>query len=319
VVAAVAFVEVLLGLMQLSGGEQSPLFFGMHTYGSPIGTMGTRNEYANLLGLALAGYVWLGYDGVRYSMRYQPGAPLTQGRFDDRHAIAAWVGGGGVLVIGILISHSRGGTMFGLSCAVLALAAAGLRVFGLSRGWRFALPITLLLVVGAVAVVGIDSITSRLGTDQLRSSAGFRTELWRSTWHAALQFMPFGSGWGTYDIAYRPYQSAAIVGYPNHAHNDYLEMLLEGGLLFLAFAAAAAWLLCRRAAWLLLQSWRERTLDRESMMAALCGIGLLGFLLHAAVDFPMRVPGNAVFAALFAGAFLRPLPPIRKPAGSSRL
>jgi hypothetical protein len=43
------------------------------------------------------------------------------------------------------------------------------------------------------------------------------------------------------------------------------------------------------------------------MAAALCGIGLLGFLLHALVDFPMRIPANAVFAAVLAGAYLRPL------------
>jgi O-antigen ligase len=314
VVAAIAFAEVALGLLQLSGGEHSPLYFGMPTYGSPIGSMGTRNEFANLLAIALAGYVWLAYDAVRYSMRFQPGAPLTQGRFDDRHAMAAWVAGGLVLVIGILISHSRAGTMLGLSCAVLALAAAGLRVFGWSRGWRFAVPVAILLVLGAVTMVGLDAILYRLGPDQLRSSAGFRGELWRSTWHAALQYLPLGAGWGTYDIAYRPFQTAPIVGYPNHAHNDYLEMLLEGGLLFAAFGAIAAWRLLRRAADLGRQAWRERTLDREAMLAAIAGLGLLGFLLHAAVDFPMRVPGNAVFACLFAGAFLRPLPPLKKPA-----
>ena len=316
VVAALAFAEVALGLLQLSGGEHSPLYFGMMTYGSPIGSMGTRNEFANLLAIALAGYIWLAYDAVRYSMRFQPGAPLTQGRFDDRHAIAAWIAGGLVLMGGILMSHSRAGMMLGLSCAIAALAAAGLRVFGWSRGWRFAVPVAVLLVLGAVSMVGLDAILYRLGGDQLRSSAGFRTELWRSTWHAALQYLPLGSGWGTYDIAYRPFQTAPIVGYPNHAHNDYLEMLLEGGLLFVALAGIAAWCLARRAAHLLRAAWRERTLDREAMMAAIAGSGLLGFLLHAAVDFPMRVPGNAVIAALFAGAFVRPRPPLKKPGAS---
>jgi O-antigen ligase len=316
VVAIVAFAQVLLGLLQLSGGERSPFYFGMPTYGSPIGTMGTRNEFANLIAMALCGYVWLAYDDVRYAMRYQAGAPLTQGRFDDRHAMAAWVLGGLVLVVGILISHSRGGSFFGLGCALLALAVAGLRVFGWSRGWRFALPLAALLLVGAVAMVGLDAVVHRIAGEQLRSSAGFRGELWRSTWHAALAFMPFGSGWGTYDIAYRPFQSQVIVGYPNHAHNDYLELLLEGGLIFVALAAISAWVCTRRAVTLLAQSWRERTLDRESMLAAIAGIGLLGFLLHAGVDFPMRVPGNAVVACLLAGAFLRPLPPIFKPGAA---
>jgi O-antigen ligase len=310
-ITVLAFGEVLLALLQFSGGERSPFYFGMMTYGSPIGSLGTRNEFANLLAMALAGYIWLAYDAVRYSMRFQPGAPLTQGRFDDRHAIAAWITGGLVLVVGILISRSRAGATFGLSCAILALGAAGLRVFGWSRGWRFAAPVAVAIVLGAVTMVGLDSVIGRVTGDQLQSSAGFRRELWQGTFDAAMSFFPLGSGWGTFDLAYRPMQTAGIVGYPNHAHQDYLEMFLEGGALFLAIGGCVAWLLARRAAWLAEQAWRERTLDRESMMAALCGIGLLGFLMHALVDFPMRVPANAILACLLAGAFLRPMPGAR--------
>ncbi|HTH80653.1 MAG TPA: O-antigen ligase family protein [Ramlibacter sp.] len=309
VVAAIAFAQVLLGLLQLSGGEHSPFYFGFMTYGSPIGSFGTRNEYANYLALALAAYVWLAYDATRYTLRLQAGSPLTSGRFDDRHALAAWVLGGLVIVVGILISHSRAGAVFGLGAALLALAAAGLRVFGWMRGWRFALPIAIVLVVGGIIMVGPDAVVARLSGDQLGQSAGFRRELWRTTWHAALAFFPFGSGWGTYDIAYRPFQTPLIVGYANHAHMDPLEMFLEGGAVFLLLAGCFAWLAARRVLLLLRQAWWERTLDRESMMTALCGIGLAGFLAHSMVDFPMRVPGNAILAALLAGVFLRPLSP----------
>jgi hypothetical protein len=306
-VAVVAFAQVLLGLLQLSGGEHSPFYFGFMTYGSPIGSFGTRNEYANYLAMALAAYVWLAYDATRYTLRLQAGSPLTSGRFDDRHALVAWILGGLVIVVGVLISHSRGGLVFGLGAALLALAAAGLRVFGWARGWRFALPIAAVLTVGGVMLVGPDAVMARLSGDQLGQSAGFRRELWRTTWHAALAFFPTGAGWGTYDLAYRPFQTPPIVGYPNHAHMDWLELFLEGGALFLAFAACFAWLAARRTLALLRHAVRERTLDRESMMAALCGFGLAGFLAHAMVDFPMRVPANAILAALLAGAFLRPL------------
>lgn len=304
--AVVAFGEVLLGLLQLSGGEHSPFYFGFMTYGSPIGSMGTRNEYANLLSMALAAYIWLAYDAIRYTLRLQAGSPLTKGRFDDRHALIAWIAGGLVLMLGILISHSRAGAIFGIGAALLALIAAGLRVFGWARGWRFALPIGVMLLVAAAMMVGPETLVSRVSGDQLRQSAGFRGELWRTSLQAAWAYFPLGSGWGTYDIAYRPLQTAPIVGYPNHAHNDYIEMLVEGGVLFLAFAACFAWLAARRAASILRQAWHERTLDRESMMIALCGLAFAGFLAHALVDFPMRVPANAIVAALLAGAFLRP-------------
>ena len=50
-----------------------------------------------------------------------------------------------------------------------------------------------------------------------------------------------------------------------------------------------------------------RELSREEMTAALCGLGLLGFLLHSLVEFNMHIPANAILAALLAGVYLRPL------------
>lgn len=306
-VVIVAFAEVVLGLLQASGGEHSPFYFGMLTYGSPIGSFGTRNEFANMLAMALGVYVWLAFDAIRYKLRLQPGSPMNYGRFSHRHAIAAWVAGGLVLVVGILMSRSRAGASIGLAAGLLAFAAAGLRVFGWSRGWRFALPIAVLLIVTSVTMVGVDVVTSRVTGAQLNTAAGFRTELWQTSFQAALDFLPFGSGWGTYDIAYGAYQPPAIVGYANHAHMDYVEMLLEGGVLFVALGACFAWLAARRTVTLVRRALVQRKLEREAMLAALCGIALSGFLLHAAVDFPMRVPANAILACFLAGVFLRPL------------
>jgi hypothetical protein len=187
------------------------------------------------------------------------------------------------------------------------MVAAGLRVFGWSRGWRFVLPIAAVLLIAAAMMVGPDALLSRVSGDQLQQSASFRRELWLTTWQAAAAFFPLGSGWGTYTMAYRPFQTPEIVGFANHAHMDLLELFLEGGVLFLAIAGCFAFLVLRRAAFLLRSAWQHRTLDRDSMLAALCGIALAGFLAHSLVDFPMRVPANAILASLLAGAFLRPL------------
>jgi hypothetical protein len=43
------------------------------------------------------------------------------------------------------------------------------------------------------------------------------------------------------------------------------------------------------------------------MLGTLCGLGLLGFLLHSLVEFNMHIPANAIMAALLAGIYLRPL------------
>jgi Kef-type K+ transport system membrane component KefB len=89
---------------------------------------------------------------------------------------------------------------------------------------------------------------------------------------------------------------------------DYVEMLFEGGMFFVLFAAAFAWLAFERGWRLVHTALRDRILDRDAMAAALCGLGLLGLLLHSLVDFNLRIPANAILGALLAGAYLRPLP-----------
>ena len=302
VVVAAAFFQVALGLLQISGGQHSPLFFGVMTYGPPVGTFANRNHFGNYLAMALAAYVWLAYEAHR-----QAASQRQRGAFGSPHRATAWAFGGLVLVVGILMSRSRGAALFGLPLALAALGVVFLRITGRSRGWRFAVPVALLLVVGSVALIGFDAVTARLSGDQLASSAGFRSVLARTSLDGAMVFWPLGSGWGTYDLAYQRFQPASIAGYPNHAHHDYVEMLFEGGIVFVLAAAAFAWLAGQRALRLAQLVRQGHRLDRDAMAAAVCGLGLLGFLLHSLVEFNMRIPANAMLATWLAAVYLRPL------------
>ena len=291
-----------MGLLQVAGGIHSPLFFGMLSYGPPIGTFANRNHYANYLAMALVALIWLAYESNR-AAKINP----RTGSFGARHRSALWAAGGLLLVLGILMSRSRGAGLFGLPAAAFALAVVSFRVNGWARGWRFALPVVLLVLFSAAALIGFEAATTRISTEQLASSAGFRGTLARTSLDAALAYWPWGAGWGTYDVGYPRFQPLTIAGQVNHAHMDYVEMLYEGGMFFLALAAVFTWLAAHRAMRLVQVVVRQRTLDRELMAAALCGIGLLGFLLHSLVEFNMRIPANAILAALLAGATLRPL------------
>ena len=84
-------------------------------------------------------------------------------------------------------------------------------------------------------------------------------------------------------------------------------MLFEGGIFAALLAAAFLALVIGRAVQLARTAWRARELSREEMTAALCGLGLLGFLLHSLVEFNMHIPANAILASLLAGVYLRPL------------
>ncbi len=229
--------------------------------------------------------------------------------FSSRHATALWVAGGLVLVLGVLLSRSRGAALFGLSMAGLGVAVVTLRSMGWRQGWRLAAAIGFVVVLASAALIGFESVTSRLSADQLASSAGFRGELARTSLQGAYAFWPWGSGLGTYDLAYQRFQPASLSVYANHAHQDYVELLFEAGVFFALLAAGLLWLAARRA-WHLLHIARrpEGKLDRDAMAATVCGLGLLGLLLHSLVEFNMRIPANAILGALLAGIYLRPLP-----------
>ncbi len=309
VVAALAFGQVLLALLQVAGGQHSPLFFGVMSYGPPVGSFANRNHFANYLVMALCAYIWLAYEAHRASRGRSPHVS-----FGYRHRMALWAAGAFVLVLGILISRSRGAALFGLPVAAIALAVVSLRVRGWSKGWRFALPMLVAVVLGALALAGFGSVIARISLEQLSASAGFRSELARTSLDGALAFWPWGAGWGTYDVAYPRFQPGSIAGFANHAHMDYVEMLLEGGIFFVLLAAAFLWLALGRAATLVQAARRGRTLGREAMAASLCGLGLLALLLHSLVEFNLRIPANAMLGALLAGVFLRPLAASREAA-----
>jgi O-antigen ligase len=305
VVCVTGALQVVVGLLQLSSSDLSFWYFGQMSYGTPIGTFANRNLFANYVAMTLACYVWLWYDAWRTAARNYGHRTRTGPNSWQRSAL--WAAGALVLVVGVLMARSRGGALFGLSMVIVAALAVGVRVQGFTRGWRVALAAAVLLVAAAVTLIGVDVVGSRFTTEQVSSSANFRADLARSTLHGALAFLPFGSGWGTYAMVYPRFQPPSITGFANHAHNDYFELLFEGGLLFVIPAVAFAWL-CMRRAWKLLRAARRGTsLDREAMAAVICGLGLLGLLLHACIDFPLRIPANAMLGALLAGVYLRPL------------
>jgi O-antigen ligase len=309
VFAGVAFLQVVMGLLQMAGGTGSSLYFG-GTPGRPFGTFANPNHFANYLAMALAAYVWLAWSSVsQWRRRAWSHHPSARTRL-----LAVWAAGGVLLLIGILMSHSRGAALAGLPaalCAFAVAATAGPR----GRAWRATLVAAGLALVAAVSLVGFEFVFSRFQIRSLTADASFRELLATSTLQGAAQFWPWGTGWGTYAAVFPRFQPPTVVGTANFAHNDYAQLLFEGGIFALLLAAAFAWLAVTRAVQLVRAALAQGRLHREEMAAALCGLGLLGFLLHSLVEFNMHIPATAIAAALLAGAYLRPLAAEEEPAG----
>ena len=189
------------------------------------------------------------------------------------------------------------------------MLALGLALSGSDRtyGWRFTLALAGGVLAGAVALMGLGSVLSRFELGGMSDSALYRGLLASTTYDGAKAFWPWGSGWGTYAAVYPRFQPMVIEGAADYAHHDYAQMLFEGGIFALTLAAAFLWLAASRGVLLARAFFRSRGFTQEQMGSALCGLGLLGFLLHSLVEFNMHIPANAIVGALLAGAYLRPL------------
>ena len=174
------------------------------------------------------------------------------------------------------------------------------------------------LLALVVLAVGLDALLARFESE----GAYLEGERWLyviGSWHAALAFWPFGSGLGSYASVFPAFQPVGVHGFIEHAHNDYVQLLMECGLLAIALGLLALALIARQVARLVRRA-RRMGLDAAGLLQASCGLGLLAVLLHSWVDFNLRIPANAMLAVFLLGAFLRPLQPLPvKPARESVL
>ncbi len=271
-----ALAEVGIGLVQVAFQIGPPHFLAGGVLMRAYGTFGQPNPYGGYLALLLPIALAIALSAPK------PGLRLT-----------AW-GVSSALAIGIAVSLSRGawlGTLAALSMVWLleshvnrrrAVALAYLGITGLI--------IALMLRILPDAVLGrvtdLFVYGSRL-VQELR--AGPNPENWAilervSQWYAGWQMFannPFlGVGIGNYPRAYETY---ALQGWPSgvgHAHNYYLNLAAEGGLLtFTAFMLflILVWRLAVRA-------WRHA----PNAWARILGLGLMGslaaFSAHSLVD-----------------------------------
>jgi O-antigen ligase len=113
---------------------------------------------------------------------------------------------------------------------------------------------------------------------------------------AVRDFLPWGSGLGSFRSVYQLYESRDQISttYVVHAHDDYLELALELGvggiLLIIAFLAWWA-----RAVW---RAWRDAD---AGIYARAASIATAAILVHSLVDFPLRTAAiDAAFAMCLA-------------------
>jgi O-antigen ligase len=204
--------------------------------------------------------------------------------------------------IGLTMTGSRGGmlSLFGVLAAVTILSLArkdkaeGRQQKLLLVGGAFAF---LVLMIGGALVLANDSSMLRgLGLGGPAEVSNGRLHFW----YVALQIFKdncvLGAGLDAFGVAFTRYDTWNGVFRIEQAHNDYLQILADAGILGFACIAAFIYFLFRRGLQVVF-STRDR-FRRGVATGALAGC--LGILLHSFFDFPLRTPANAFVFLLLA-------------------
>lgn len=293
--------NVMLGLAQRFQGPQSGLFlYGANNSGSANGFFSNRNNFAMLLCVAIP-LIWA---MTHKLLRLRKG-----------HAALAFAAGGAMMTViftGLAASNSRSGIILGM----LALALSTVMVMSApassrrSRRTRF----QVLALLGGAMIIGQFGMTGILrvaGTDPLTE---YRTLISQVSLKAASDYFPVGSGFGTFLAVYGMHETPATMlnTYVNHAHNDWLEMWLEGGVPAAALMLAFVTLFVFQA----VRVWNPKGAYAGSVLPRAASIAALILLLHSLVEFPLRMPALAtIFAVLIA---IMMAAPVRHPAVARR-
>jgi len=306
-VAAMAVVAAIYGAIQVSLGPLNAPSFYDQVSPTLSGFHANRNAGVDvfLIGLAAAAAFLLPSLAVPEQKRGRSTHPM---RAAPRYGWIVLAGLLAVLIVAALMTASRTGILL-LPLVLLgvwailwpALAGRGLL--------RFAPGVAAAAVLAGVAVVALQGRNTALGSvaERFVEFDASRQELWRDAWFAASQAWPFGVGLGGGQPALIAAERLEVLDplLPNRVHNDYLELLLEGGLIALVLFAASV-VVVLAAAW---RSWRERPEQRHLTLLGLAVLAIAA--AHSFVDYPIRSMALACLIGTGAGLLMRAP---RKPA-----
>lgn len=280
---AFAFVSVAIDLLQAMDGPESPLrFYAITNPDRAVGFFANANHNAAFLYCAIPFAAAWAIEIARGDSKNR-----TLGLSILYALIVA-------IMIGLALTQSRAGLALGFVAGLSAILLAWRRAS--ARSSRRLVLLVLVANVLAFLVAfqfGFVAILQRVESGSVIED--IRWSVASITFRGAIANLPFGTGFGTFVPIYEMFAPLELLRfhYVNHAHNDWLELLLVGGipavLLVLGFFL---WFIPTTVA-----VWRKDRRSLDFSLARAASIGLVLVLLHSVVDYPLR---TLAISTLFA-------------------
>lgn len=286
VLLALGLCSVVLGLAQISQGPESRLYFLRDSnFNSAVGMFANRNHFAALLFCCMpfvsAWTIWLARSGT----------------INGYAAALASVLAYGVLVLGLAVAGSRAG----IALAMLAMFCAAFLAWGRLPSKPSGVASKAIILAGFIGMTmivefGLVGIMRFAGQDIIDQK---RLEIARTSLRIGADMAPLGSGLGTFVPVYGMYEAPQTLeaGLVNYAHNDWLQLWLEGGI-------GAAVLLGLFCFWYFSRSfhvWRRGGNSLDDLLPRAASLVIALLLIHSFVDYPLRSTALMCVFALACG------------------
>lgn len=283
-IAVAGGITILVGAAQIKGETGNLFRFYNPEQIWLTGFFANHNSTADLVLIALIAVAALAWRWRRFTR-----SPATFGAMMTLANVT--------LFTGLFLTGSRTGL------ALLPLALLG--QFLILRANNGKVDFTLARWMASVAVIGALSFSTlrhqrsvAVVLDRFTLDGEFRPELWRDAAFALVQYWPIGSGQGSFVPVMIAAERLEVIDptIPNRAHNDFLELAIEGGLpAVIALGVIGLILITTFAA-----NWRGSSSDSR-VQTLFSGSTLVVLQLHSLLDYPLRSMALAAVAASAAG------------------
>ncbi len=285
----------VVGLGQFFSSRPGVVFWSVETDGAVFGPFVCRNHYPDYLAFGIGGAMYLLHqkkNGGRTVSGWRGRLLVVLEVFERPGSLFAAVALG-LMLASVPFTQSRGGVA---AVAVAGIGVAVLAGWGRKRAANVAVGVALAVGVGLVLWLGLGPITDRFRDDG--HTLVDRLPLWESAGKQLPGLWATGGGGGTFrwvEPLGRTTQPANVLD--PHAHNEYLEAAVEGGVvrftLTLLLAVGVPVVMARTFL----------RLRGRSAGAFALGVwfAVVVLAVHAAVDFAVHLPAVALMAAAAVG------------------
>lgn len=279
----VVLVSVILGLAQISHVSTGSLFlYESGGLDSASGFFANRNFFASLLYATVPFVVALAINWNRSGKTHKIIGPIFALIF-----IA-------VIIVGLGASASRMGIILTFFAILFSMPLIW-TTHGQSIGSR-GLIIIMFIAVFLIAQFGLVAILRLASTD---SVSEYRTTIYAVSLSTLRSVFPIGGGFGSFVPLYAMHETPSVVttAFVNHAHNDWLELVLEGGLpMAILLVAYLAWYASATY-----NIWAKGRDLSEDLLLKAASISIALLLCHSFFDYPLRTPALMGLFALLNG------------------